>query len=50
VIEVAAADTARRVTATTVVRTYGRLGRSYLALILPFHWLIVCSMLRQSPR
>jgi hypothetical protein len=47
VVDVASSDSGRRVTATTVVRTHNRLGRSYLALILPFHRLIVRSMLRQ---
>jgi hypothetical protein len=49
VIDVAAAEIGRRVTATTVVRTHNLLGRSYLALILPFHRRIVPSMLRQIP-
>ncbi len=34
-----------RLTATTVVRTNNRLGRAYLAAILPFHRLIVRAML-----
>jgi hypothetical protein len=37
----------RRVTATTLVLTHNRLGRAYLAIILPFHRLIVPSMLRK---
>jgi hypothetical protein len=49
VVDVAAAETGRRVTATTVVFTHNRLGRSYLALIMPFHRMIVRSMLRQIP-
>ena len=38
---------ASRVTATTLVLTHNWLGRSYLALILPFHRLIVRAMLRR---
>ncbi|NVN85612.1 MAG: DUF2867 domain-containing protein [Rhodopseudomonas sp.] len=37
----------RRVTATTLVRTHNWLGRSYLATIIPFHRLVVRSMLRR---
>ena len=41
-VDVAALDAQRReVTATTLVRTHNRLGRVYLALILPFHRRIV---------
>jgi hypothetical protein len=47
VVNVADASIGRRVTATTVVLTHNRLGRAYLAVILPFHRLIVRSMLRQ---
>jgi hypothetical protein len=47
VVEVAAAGPARNVTATTLVLTHNRLGRAYLALILPFHRLIVPAMLRK---
>jgi hypothetical protein len=47
VVDVAGTDTGRRVTATTVVRTHNLIGRTYLAIILPFHRLIVRSMLRQ---
>jgi len=49
VVDVAPSGIGRRVTATTVVLTHNWLGRSYLALILPFHRLIVRSMLRQIP-
>jgi len=38
---------AGEVTATTLVRTHNLLGRAYLALILPFHRLIVRSTLSQ---
>lgn len=37
----------RQVTATTVVRTNNLLGRTYLALIMPFHKLVVRSMMRR---
>jgi hypothetical protein len=47
VIDVASAGPGQRVTATTLVLTHNRLGRVYLAIILPFHRLIVCSLLRQ---
>jgi hypothetical protein len=41
-VDVAVLDARRReVTATTLVRTHNRLGRVYLALILPFHRRIV---------
>jgi hypothetical protein len=39
--------TGQRVTATTLVRTHNWLGRTYLAIILPFHRLVVRAMLRQ---
>jgi hypothetical protein len=48
--EVAGSGGDRRVTATTVVLTHNLLGRVYLAIILPFHRLIVRAMLRQIPR
>ena len=47
VVDVAASGQGQQVTATTLVRTHNLLGRSYLAIILPFHRLIVRSMLRQ---
>jgi Protein of unknown function (DUF2867) len=47
VVDVAAEAGGRRVTATTLVLTHNLLGRTYLAIILPFHRLIVPSMLRQ---
>jgi hypothetical protein len=37
----------RQVTSTTLVRTHNLLGRAYLALIMPFHKLVVRSMMRQ---
>jgi hypothetical protein len=46
VIDVAGTGSERRVTATTLVLTHNFLGRAYLAIILPFHRLIVPSMLR----
>jgi hypothetical protein len=47
VVDVAAEANACRVTATTLVLTHNLLGRVYLAIILPFHRLIVPSMLRK---
>jgi hypothetical protein len=47
VVDVSAPGNSRRVTATTVVKTHNRLGRTYLAIILPFHRLIVPALLRQ---
>jgi hypothetical protein len=48
VIDVARSGVGNCVTATTVVLTHNRLGRVYLATILPFHRLIVRTMLRQA--
>lgn len=47
VVDVLAEGSRRRVTATTVVLTHNALGRAYLAMVLPFHRLIVPSMLRR---
>jgi hypothetical protein len=47
VVDVATPGDLRQVTATTLVLTHNRLGRIYLAIILPFHRLIVPAMLRQ---
>jgi hypothetical protein len=47
VVDVAAFGQGQQVTATTLVRTHNRLGRTYLAIILPFHRLIVRNLLRQ---
>jgi uncharacterized protein DUF2867 len=47
VIDVTAPGDIRQVTATTVVRTNNRFGRIYLAIIMPFHRLIVPALLRQ---
>jgi len=47
VIDVATTSPGQRVTATTLVLTHNLLGRVYLAIILPFHRLIVCAMLRK---
>jgi len=47
VVDVASSGPGQQVTATTLVLTHNRLGRIYLAIILPFHRLIVRSMLRQ---
>jgi hypothetical protein len=50
VVDVVAASDGRRVTATTLVLTHNWLGRTYLAIILPFHRLVVRSMLAQVAR
>ncbi len=47
VIDVASPGAASQVTATTLVQTHNLLGRCYLAVIMPFHRLIVRTMLRQ---
>jgi hypothetical protein len=47
VVDVAEPGEFRQVTATTVVRTHNWLGRTYLAIIMPFHRLIVPALLRQ---
>jgi Protein of unknown function (DUF2867) len=46
-VDVAPAGAGQQVTATTLVRTHNWLGRTYLALIMPFHRLVVRSLLRQ---
>jgi hypothetical protein len=47
VVDVTISGAAQQVTATTLVRTHNWLGRSYLAVILPFHRLVVRALLRQ---
>jgi uncharacterized protein DUF2867 len=47
VVDVATHAGGQEVTTTTLVRTHNWLGRTYLAIILPFHRLIVAAMLRQ---
>jgi Protein of unknown function (DUF2867) len=47
VVDVAASGRGQCVTATTLVLTHNLLGRTYLAIILPFHRLVVRSMMRQ---
>ena len=51
VVDVAApgsdTEAGRQVTATTLVRTHNLFGRAYLAIIMPFHRLIVPTMLRK---
>jgi len=47
VIDVTGPGDLRQVTATTLVKTHNWLGRIYLAIILPFHRLIVPALLRQ---
>ena len=47
VVDVASAGHTQRITATTLVLTHNLLGRTYLAMIRPFHRLVVPAMLRQ---
>jgi hypothetical protein len=47
VVDVAACGHGQQVTATTLVRTHNLLGRTYLAIILPFHRLVARAMIRQ---
>jgi len=47
VIDVTGPADVRQVTATTLVKTHNWLGRTYLAIIMPFHRLIVPALLRQ---
>lgn len=47
VVDIVPEGSARRVRATTLVRTHNLLGRLYLAAVLPFHRIIVRAMLRQ---
>lgn len=47
VVDVATSGALREVTATTLVLTHNWLGRTYLAVIMPFHRLIVRTLLRQ---
>jgi hypothetical protein len=47
VVDVTAPGGVRQVTATTLVKTHNRFGRTYLAIIMPFHRLIVPALLRQ---
>jgi hypothetical protein len=46
VVDVATSGATQKVTLTTLVLTHNRLGRIYLAVIVPFHRLIVRSLLR----
>jgi len=47
VVDVATAGPGQQVTATTLVLTHNWLGRIYLAVIMPFHRLVVRGLLRQ---
>ncbi|KIZ45568.1 MULTISPECIES: DUF2867 domain-containing protein [Rhodopseudomonas] len=47
VVNVGHGATGRSVTTSTLVLTHNRLGRAYLATIMPFHRLVVRSMLRR---
>jgi Protein of unknown function (DUF2867) len=47
VVDVATFPDNQQITATTLVLTHNLLGRAYLAIIMPFHRLIVPAMMRQ---
>lgn len=47
VVDLCGFDGQTRVTGTTLVRTHNLLGRTYLAIVLPFHRVIVKSMLKR---
>lgn len=47
VVDVATSGQRQSVTATTLVLTHNWLGRTYLAIIMPFHRLVVRAMLQQ---
>jgi hypothetical protein len=47
VVDVASSGPRQSVTATTLVLTHNLLGRVYLTIILPFHRLVVRTLLRQ---
>lgn len=47
VVDVVSLSDHQQVTATTLVRTHNWLGRTYLAVIMPFHRLIARNALRQ---
>ncbi len=47
IVDVSGTAPDRQVTATTLVQTHNLLGRVYLAVIMPFHRMIVPAMLRQ---
>jgi hypothetical protein len=47
VVDVASAGSSQQVTTTTLVLTHNWLGRTYLAVIMPFHRLVTRSMLKQ---
>jgi hypothetical protein len=50
-VDVAVLDEHRRkVTMTTLVRTHNLLGRTYLAMVMPFHRRVVPSMMMQIER
>lgn len=47
VVDVEGDAASRQVTSTTLVRTHNLLGRTYLTLIMPFHKLVVRSMMER---
>lgn len=47
VVEVTELGAGRQVAASTIVKTHNLLGRTYLAVVKPFHRIIVPAMLAQ---
>ena len=47
VVDVSDAERGNAITATTLVMTHNLLGRAYLAIIMPFHKIVVKSMLQR---
>ena len=47
VVDISGQASRRRVAATTLVKTHNRFGQIYLAVIMPFHRMIVPAMLRR---
>jgi hypothetical protein len=48
VVDVGSYEQCRQITATTVVKTHNLPGRVYLCIILPFHRLIVRTLLQRA--
>jgi hypothetical protein len=48
VVDVETFPRGRQITATTLVKTHNLLGRAYLAVVLPFHRVVVRSLLRNA--
>jgi hypothetical protein len=48
VIDVGSFEQCRQITATTLVKTHNLLGRLYLLIVLPFHRLVVRTLLQRA--